>query len=62
VLEVKEMMGSEAYLYLNYGENLLTARVSPDTASEMGAGVKVGVDTRKMHLFDPDTEEAIMNG
>jgi multiple sugar transport system ATP-binding protein len=58
-LEVKEMMGSEAYLYLNYGENHLTARVSPDTTSEMGATVKVGVDTRKTHLFDPETEEAI---
>jgi multiple sugar transport system ATP-binding protein len=60
-LEVKEMMGSEAYLYLNYGENHLTARVSPDTVSEMGAVIKAGVDARKMRLFDPETEEAIMN-
>jgi multiple sugar transport system ATP-binding protein len=58
-VEVKEMMGSEVYLYLNYKENRITARVAPDTASAMGEVVKIGIDTRKIHIFDPSTEEAI---
>jgi multiple sugar transport system ATP-binding protein len=58
-VEVKEMMGSEVYLYLNYKENRIIARVAPDTASAMGDAVKIGIDTRKIHIFDPSTEEAI---
>jgi multiple sugar transport system ATP-binding protein len=60
-VEVREMMGSEVYLYLNYRENRVTARVAPDTASATGASVRIGVDTRKIHIFDPATEGVVMN-
>ncbi len=60
-VEVSELMGSEVYLYLNYKEARLTARVAPDTTSKTGNQIKVGLDTRRIHLFDPETEEAIMN-
>lgn len=61
VVEVSELMGSEVYLYLDYNGVRMTARVEPDTKSRAGDKVKVGIDTRKIHLFDPETEEAIMN-
>jgi multiple sugar transport system ATP-binding protein len=61
VVEVSELMGSEVYLYLDYHGARLTARVAPDTTSKTGNTIKVGLDTRKLHLFDPETEEAIMN-
>jgi multiple sugar transport system ATP-binding protein len=60
-VEVKEMMGCEVYLYLQYGGVRLTARVASDTASATGATIKAGIDARKLHMFDPKTEEAIMN-
>ncbi len=60
-VEVSELMGSEVYLYLNYGGRQLTARVAANTTSKTGNEVKIGVETRKIHLFDMNTEEAIMN-
>ncbi|NLW78030.1 MAG: sn-glycerol-3-phosphate ABC transporter ATP-binding protein UgpC [Ruminococcaceae bacterium] len=61
VVEVSELMGSEVYLYLDYKGTRMTARVAANTQSKTGNEVKVGVDTRKIHLFDPETEAAIMN-
>jgi multiple sugar transport system ATP-binding protein len=60
-VEVSEQMGSEIYLYLIYGAANLIARVTPDSASRAGAQIRIGVDTRKLHLFDPETEKTIMN-
>ncbi|MDR1193827.1 MAG: TOBE domain-containing protein [Peptococcaceae bacterium] len=60
VVEVSEPMGSEVYLYLDYREQKLIARVKPDTASRNGQRVRLGVDTRKAYLFDPATEQAIL--
>ncbi|MDL2219138.1 sn-glycerol-3-phosphate ABC transporter ATP-binding protein UgpC [Ruminococcaceae bacterium OttesenSCG-928-O06] len=60
-VEVSELMGSEVYLYLDYKGTRLTARVAPDTTSKTGNTVRMGIDTRKVHLFDNDTEAAIMN-
>ena len=58
-IDVRELMGSEVYLYLKYGESDLTARVAPRTASKAGETVKVAIDMGKAHLFDAETEEAI---
>jgi multiple sugar transport system ATP-binding protein len=60
-VDVSEPMGSEVYLYLNYGGSHLTARVAPTTKSKAGASVRVAIDSRKIHLFDSQTEAAIMN-
>jgi len=60
-VEVSEMMGSEVYLYLSYGESTLTARVAPTTTSRRGDSIKIGLDMMKLHLFDVDTEEAVFN-
>ncbi|MCL1828069.1 MAG: sn-glycerol-3-phosphate ABC transporter ATP-binding protein UgpC [Oscillospiraceae bacterium] len=60
-VDVSEMMGAEVYLYLKYGESLLTARVAPTTSSKAGAEIKVAVDMNRIHLFDADNEEAILN-
>ena len=60
-VEVSELMGSEVYLYLKYGSSVLTARVAPTTTSKTGDNVKVSLDMNKMHLFDAETEEAILN-
>ncbi len=60
-VDVSELMGSEVYLYLDYKGSRLTARVAPTTTSRTGDTIRVSLDTRKLHLFDFDTEEAVMN-
>jgi multiple sugar transport system ATP-binding protein len=60
-VEIIEHMGSDLYLYLKYGENRLTARVAPNTASRAGGSVNIGIDTRKIHLFDSETGESILS-
>jgi len=60
-VEVSELMGSEVYLYLNYADNTLTARVAPTTKSRTGDSVKVALDMNNIHLFDVETENTIIN-
>lgn len=60
-VEVSELMGNEVYLYLDYNGVRMTARVAPDTESRTNSEIKVAINTTKMHLFDPETELAIMN-
>jgi len=60
-VEVSELMGSEVYLYLKYGSYTLTARVAPTTTSRTGDSVKIALDMNKIHLFDAETEHAILN-
>ena len=60
-VEVSELMGNEVYLYLKYGDTNLIARVAPTTTSRTGDNINVGVNMLKVHLFDADTEEAILN-
>jgi multiple sugar transport system ATP-binding protein len=60
-VDAKEMMGSEAYLYLNYAGMRLTARVKPDTSSEPGNRIAIALRMTRSHLFDPETGEAILN-
>ena len=60
-VEVSELMGSEIYLYLDYKGNKMTARVAPTSKARNGATVKVAFDAHKVHLFDVETEQAILN-
>ena len=59
VVNVSEPMGSEIFLYLDYGTEHLTARVPPSGVYRPGDSVRMAVNTSKLHLFDPETEEAI---
>ena len=60
-VEVSELMGSEIYLYLEYKDYKMTARVTPGSSAKNGTDVKVAINTKKLHLFDPETELAILN-
>jgi len=60
-VEVSELMGNEVYLYLKYGDSTLIARVAPTTTSKTGDSISVGLNMTKVHLFDPETKEAILN-
>jgi multiple sugar transport system ATP-binding protein len=60
-VELTELMGAEKYLYLTIGDNNITARVQPHSASKIGDNIKVVFDPTKIHLFDKETEKTIVN-
>ncbi len=51
-VEVREMMGSEAYLHLTSTVGALVLRTDAHTAPREGETVSVYVDTQKLHVFD----------
>ena len=61
-IEVTELMGSETYLYFTTSgkEESVIARVDPRTATRTGDDIKVALDTSRLHFFDKDTEETIL--
>jgi multiple sugar transport system ATP-binding protein len=61
VVEVRELMGSEIYLYLKYGENQIMARVPTTTEALSGNDLKLALDMNKAHLFDKESEKTITN-
>ncbi len=60
-VEVTEMMGSETYLYLTIAGTQFTARVNQRSTAKIGDTIKVGFETNRLHIFDKDTEVAILN-
>ena len=60
-VDLTEMMGAETYLYLKISDNAFTARVNPRTTAVAGDDIKIGVDVNKIHLFDKETELALLN-
>lgn len=59
-VDVHEPLGSDILLYLTVGKQNIVARVDARSQAKMGAPVKVVLNMRKMHLFNPDTQEAIL--
>ena len=60
-VEVTEVLGSETYLYLTVSGEQFTARVNKRSTSAIGDTIKVALDTNKLHIFDKDTELAIVH-
>ncbi len=60
-VEVTERLGSETYLYVLINEINFTARVSPKSTTNAGEKIKVVFDMPHVHIFDKDTEKAIVH-
>lgn len=60
-VEITEMMGAETYLYLVCAGVSLTARVDPRSTARPQDEIKIALDPNKIHLFDKETEETIIN-
>jgi len=60
-LELSEMMGSEAYLYLKCEDNSLIAKVPARFNPQSESGIQVALDCTKLHIFDPETEQNIVS-
>ncbi len=61
LIRVYELLGAEVYLYFDYDNTQMTARVNPRTALRTGDTAKFALDMEKAHFFDKDTEETITN-
>ena len=59
-VDVVERLGSDQFLYGQVGGDTVTARVDPKLKVEPGDRVKLGLDTRTLHLFDAETELALL--
>jgi multiple sugar transport system ATP-binding protein len=60
MVDVSELIGSEVNLYLSIGEHSFIASVESHTKAADGQKQQVVFDVNKMHLFDKDTEKAIV--
>ena len=61
LVEVTELLGSETYLFLNLGGETIIARVDPALNIRVDDRVKLQFALEKLHLFDKETEEALLN-
>jgi multiple sugar transport system ATP-binding protein len=59
-VEVVEILGSDQYLYGKVGADDLIARVDPQVKVGVGDLVKLSVNMRRLHLFDVNTERAVL--
>ena len=59
-VDVAEVLGADQFLYGTVGGDALTARVDPNLNVASGDRVRLGVDTRSLHLFDPQTGRSIV--
>jgi multiple sugar transport system ATP-binding protein len=60
-IDVVEILGSDQFLYGKCGNDTLTARVDPAMKVAAGDIVRLGLDDRRhLHLFDAETEKAIL--
>jgi multiple sugar transport system ATP-binding protein len=59
-VEVLEILGSDQYLYGKVGGDDVVARVDPQFKVFVGDRVKLGVNVRRLHLFDTETEKAVL--
>jgi multiple sugar transport system ATP-binding protein len=59
-IDVVERLGSDQFLYGQVGGDTVTARIDPKLKVEPGDNIKLGLDTRTLHLFDAETELALL--
>jgi multiple sugar transport system ATP-binding protein len=60
-VEVTELMGNEIFLHLLTGDTPFLARVDLRTKVRAGQEVEVSLDMARMHAFDPQTEQALLD-
>ncbi|MFC6907213.1 ABC transporter ATP-binding protein [Halalkalicoccus tibetensis] len=60
-VSVVEPMGDQSYLYLEVGDDQLTAKVSSDNDIKSGDKIPITFPEDRIHLFDEQTGDAIKN-
>lgn len=60
IVDVVEPLGSETILHVKVGEDTITARVDPKTQAKEEQKIDLVFDMTMMHVFDKETEKAII--
>lgn len=60
-VDIAELMGAEVYLYGTCADTSLTVRAPSRVQARSGDTVRLAIDGNKLHLFDKETERAILN-
>jgi multiple sugar transport system ATP-binding protein len=60
IVEVVEVLGADQYLYGKCGGDDIIARLDPQFKVAIGDRVRLNVNMRRLHLFDVNTERAIL--
>ena len=58
-VDVLEVLGSDQYIYGKVGSDDVIARVDPHFKVFVGDQVRLGINMRRLHLFDAETEKAL---
>ena len=59
-VEVTEILGADQLVYGTVGQDSVIARVDPQMKVDPGDRLHLQLDTRRLHLFDPSSGEAIL--
>ncbi len=59
-VEVTEILGADQFVYGIVGQDSAIARVDPQLKVDPGDRLRLQLDTRRLHLFDPASGEAIL--
>ena len=59
-VEVTELMGAESYIYINKDGVAMTVRVNGSTKLQNGQIAKFAMDTKAIHIFDKESELAVL--
>ena len=59
-VDVLEILGADQFLYGKVGVDDVIARVDPHLRVSVGEKVPLGIDARRLHLFDPDTQKTLL--
>ena len=59
-IEMMESLGAESHIHLACGQHRLICRVPPAVGGQIGQRVDLIVDMERMHLFDADSQLAIV--
>jgi multiple sugar transport system ATP-binding protein len=59
-VEVLEILGSDQYIYGKVGGDDVVARVDPHYKVSIGDRASLGINMRRLHLFDSESEKAVL--
>ena len=59
-VEVVEILGSDQFVYGRVGGDDVIARIDPHFKVATGDLMKLGLDMRRLHIFDTETEKAVL--
>ncbi|MFC1568522.1 ABC transporter ATP-binding protein, partial [Candidatus Margulisiibacteriota bacterium] len=60
VVDFREIIGSETYLYVHVGKTPMISRVAGLCDATSGSKFEIAINLNKVHFFDPATQKAII--